>query len=75
MQWYPDFGPTTHHTSLEEIRDRTGDDPGRRLPIADLAGILPRAIHAAFYSVFEDLMAAFVDPLAKARRVFLTPPR
>lgn len=63
-QWYPDFrSRSLTCTSLDEIRDRTGvRTPVVDYQVADIAGILPRPIHAAFCSVFEDLMAGFTRP-------------
>ncbi|MFD7447933.1 FAD-dependent oxidoreductase [Kitasatospora sp. NPDC059827] len=61
LQWYPDFrSRALDCTSLEQFAELSGFHPSLRdYQVADLAGILPRDIHAALSDAFEDLMAYF----------------
>lgn len=69
LQSYPDFRDRTLAcTELEQFTKLSGLQPSLRdYQVADLAGILPRDIHTALCSAFEDLMAYFSGgPLAAA---------
>ncbi|MFJ1931610.1 FAD-dependent oxidoreductase [Kitasatospora sp. NPDC086801] len=71
LQWYPDFrSRSLTCTGLDRFAELSGFHPSLRdYQVADLAGILPRDVHSALCSAFEDLMAYFTgtamsDPTA-----------
>ncbi|MFE2725645.1 hypothetical protein [Kitasatospora sp. NPDC059327] len=61
LQWYPDFhNRALACTDLEQFARLSGIQPSLRdYQVADLASILPREVHTALCSAFEDLMTYF----------------
>ncbi|MEW1657816.1 FAD-dependent oxidoreductase [Streptomyces sp. NPDC093707] len=61
LQWYPDWrDKTLTCTSLDEFTVRAGHRPSLTdYGVANLAGILPEAVHTAMRAVFEELMPSF----------------
>ncbi|MFJ9446451.1 FAD-dependent oxidoreductase [Kitasatospora sp. NPDC101235] len=69
LQWYPDFrSRSLACKELEQFASLSGFHPSLRdYQVADLAGILPQAIHTALCDAFEDLMAYFTGDALSGR--------